>query len=233
MKYKEGFKEKVVSIFRTLKFESDKADDEMMIPINDKEGNLVGNLRVVSASILEPQNEKFIKLLADWRDANNQWFPAQFKVTLEGTKKWTKAQLIDREDRILFWIQTLDGDRFGHIGLSSFNFSKGSCEIDNIMRGKRHVIANGIILAFDAIRDWAFDTLGISGLYATLFDDNRASKILNIRCGLRELYKVPLRKVIESNEARWEEMEERDSKEAERFNSVLYMKNPRLEDPNE
>ncbi len=223
MEKEEVFKKKVVSIFKKLKFESDDTKGNLMIPIFDENHKHIGNLKTIS--IKDVTDDDLVRFLADWRAANNIWFNAQFKVTFEGTKKWAKEQLIDREDRILFWIQTISGERIGHIGLSSFNFKENSCEMDNLIRGKETPISNIVLLAYNALKIWAFTVLKVSGIYARLFADNNAAKFINLSGGLKEIYKIPAKKVIENGILEWKELPRDTNEKADRFVSVMYLKN--------
>ena len=63
------------------------------------------------------------------------WFPKQFNVTIEGTKRWLEKGVIDTEDRLLFLI-TSNGVTIGHIGLYRFDYRAHSCELDNVLREK-------------------------------------------------------------------------------------------------
>ena len=50
------------------------------------------------------KRETIIKL-ALWRDCNQKFFPSQFRVTIAGTKKWTKSEMMQKSDRILFFLK--------------------------------------------------------------------------------------------------------------------------------
>src|SRR5258708_1225398 len=70
-------------------------------------------------------NDETIRLLADWRAANISGFTKIFPVTIEKTRSWSRSQLIERSDRILFCLREPGGPFVGHVGLSSFNFAAG------------------------------------------------------------------------------------------------------------
>lgn len=226
MKDSSGFKDHVLKVFTRLKKETDSDEKNLMIPVLDNSGKRVADLRTVTESVLEPSNAKLVEMLAQWRDENNRWFPAQFKVTIDGTRRWIKDQLIDREDRILFWIQTSDHVRFGHVGLNRFDFEARHCQMDNLLRGVAGILPEGMVLAYATLRDWSFSTLRVNGLYAVLYDDNMTSKLVNWACGFREKEKVPLKKVPDGDTVSWEEMADTDTQKPQRYNCLMYMKNP-------
>src|SRR5258706_8149671 len=91
-------------------------------------------LRLYVISKTQTESDLVIRILAQWRDKANVWFPSQFPVTIEGTKKWAQEQLLNKRDRILFFVEIQGGEDnpFAHVGLYRFDFKKRTCEIDNI-----------------------------------------------------------------------------------------------------
>ena len=72
------------------------------------------------------QNPEIVSLLARWRKKHESWFPAIFRVTVEGTARWLKNQVIETPDRLLFMIR-VDGRYMGHVGLFRFHFDQREC----------------------------------------------------------------------------------------------------------
>src|SRR5947209_8584603 len=62
-----------------------------------------------------------VALLAAWREAAADAFPARFPVTLQGTRSWLVKQLLELPDRVLFWVKDGSGTRVGHVGLYRFD----------------------------------------------------------------------------------------------------------------
>lgn len=208
------FKRQVIRKLDQLKRE-EKLAIPPIIPIYHKK-ILLGYLRSVTKSTLDDTAE--IKRLAVWRKKHEWWFPAQFKVTVPGTKKWLKERLLETKDRFLFMIETPSGVPLGHIGLFRFDFSQRACEIDNVVRGENHI--PGIMThSIPALIHWARKYLKINKFFLEVFFDNKRAIQLYERCGFKPIKKIPLTKKIVSGRAEWVEV--KDTEKAERFN--LYM----------
>lgn len=197
------FKERVVTIFKSMKFEFHKRPDELAIPIY-QQGNIIARLRPVHVNFT-PQE---VKLLAEWRNQNREAFLTWVTSTEESTRKWLLEQILLREDRILFFAETLDGVHFGQIGLTNFDFSLKSTELDNWIRGKGGLIKGGMMLAIRSLMDWVFSFLNANSIYARVLSDNEKVINLHMQNGLRVVKRVPLQRVDEGNIIRWIEMEE-------------------------
>lgn len=168
----------------------------------------VAYLRPLTIDLLNNPSE--IELLANWRKTHEQWFPAQFKVTIEGTKKWFLDQVINTEDRILFMLETLKGLPIGHMGLFRFSSSDSSIEVDNVLRGKS-LLPGVMTSSLITLTGWAFKTLGIKILYLRVFHDNIKAVKLYKRCGFKEHKKIPLKKITTPLIVKWEEGEDSDN----------------------
>ena len=75
-----------------------------------------------------------IKLLKDWREANQFAYPTRFPVTLDGTKWWLEKDVLANDNRILFWVTNSNFDKLGHIGVVKV-LNETELEIDNVLRG--------------------------------------------------------------------------------------------------
>lgn len=64
------------------------------------------------------QDDFLISLLTKWREENAFAYPTKFKVTVDGTKKWLKEQVLDNPSRILFLVVDKQGKWIGHVGLA-------------------------------------------------------------------------------------------------------------------
>jgi RimJ/RimL family protein N-acetyltransferase len=127
---------------------------------------------------------ELMRLLSAWRQKHEEWFPAIFKVTDEGTARWYRSQLIDSPDRLLFLIGSREKP-LGHVGLFRFDFSDGSCEIDNIVRGEPDL--PGVMgPAIEAMMAWGERELGIKAFKLQTFGDNVRSLNLYRRLGFHE-----------------------------------------------
>jgi len=191
---------------RRLKRDYHKSPHRLRIPIKDKK-QIVGFLRPISQD-LGDERDKYIDLLARWREENWRAYPTVFKVTKHGTEKWVQDQLIDREDRILFMVIDLENQVIGHVGLSNFDFSKRSAEIDNVVRGLPDRSPGIMTLALNALVEWSHSALGLRGLNLRVFLDNRRAIKLYERCGFKGVRTIPLHKVITDDLTSYEEIPE-------------------------
>ena len=214
------FRRKILSLFKKIK-SSGRASQ--LIPIYEK-NRVVAQLRLITSDFT---NEE-VKLLAEWREASAEWFPSQFKVTKKGTRKWLKEKVINAKDRILFWVQDLEGLFIGHMGLYRFDFKNRSCEIDNVVRGRQNVISGIMTLGLKALLNWTFSTLGIRAIYLRVFSDNEKAIALYQRCGFKEVRKIPLKRVIKGDTIRWVEISNKSKEKIERYFSQMYLRNPKI-----
>ena len=81
------------------------------------------------------EDQEIIRLCAKWRKQHEDWFPARFTVTVDGTARWLKNGVVETPDRLLFMISVNEA-YLGHVGLFRFEFDDEDCEIDNIVRGE-------------------------------------------------------------------------------------------------
>lgn len=83
--------------------------------------------------LTKKEPDSILRLLYDWRRKYPEVFLDANEITVEGTKKWFKKQVIEAKDRILFLIES---DRpIGHMGLFRYDAENRSIEIDNVIRG--------------------------------------------------------------------------------------------------
>lgn len=212
------FKKYTIALFNKLKKEL-QLNVSPVIPIYYNK-NLVGYLRAVTKSTLSDKKE--IKMLALWRQKSEDWFPAQFKVTFEGTKKWVEEQLLNKEDRFLFMIETPTGLPIGHAGLYRFNFDEKTCEVDNVIRGEKYI--PGIMThALNVLIKWTKDTLGVKKILLEVFSDNQKAINLYERIGFQEFKRVPLKRVVEKDRISWVE-EEKYTGKVKRYNVYMILR---------
>ncbi len=219
MRPKYEFDEKIEDIFGSIKEETYRGG-YFSVPVYKEK---------VQIAVLDPitkrhlgdtkENRELIRFLSECRELASAWYPSIFKVTEEGTKKWLKYQVIDVEDRILFIAETIDGVPFGHMG-----FYRG--EADNFIRGRMDVLSGGMTYALNAMLKWAFCDLDLKDLYLRVFSDNYRAIAFYKRCSFKEIDKIPLRKIENRGIIKWEEIPEGSIERAERFFSVMHLKNP-------
>ncbi len=214
----EKFHQQVVGYLNEIKRYYAQNPEYYRILVKNAGNNVVAYIRSISDETAADKN--LIKLLVRWREENWQAYPTVFKVTLEGTKKWLQSQLLEREDRILFLIITLSGEPVGHLGLSNFNFVQREAEIDNVVRGVKTALPGIMTFALAAMDEWAFKKLGLKRLFLRVFLDNERAIRLYEHCGFKGVKKIPLHKVIEGENFKYEEIPEGENLSVDR---VFYL----------
>ena len=156
-------------------------------------------LTLLTTSHLEDQ--QIIQLCAKWRKQHEDWFPARFTVTVEGTAGWLKNGVVETPDRLLFMI-SVNGAYLGHVGLFRFEFDDRTCEIDNIVRGESGY--PGLIgYAIAYMMRWCSNRLGLKWYTLQTFSNNERSLSLYLRLGFREVKRVPLLKSEAEGRVEW------------------------------
>ncbi len=194
-------KKGIISIIFQLKHAS--YSKRLILPVRNRSDEIVANLELIVASQVE--DKEIVSLCATWRKRFEWWFPKQFNVTIEGTKRWLEKGVIDTEDRLLFLI-TSNGVTIGHIGLYRFDYRAHSCELDNVLRGKDGPI--GVMTyVTQALMGWARKEFRLKKMTLRVFEDNNKAVSLYERVGFQRISRIPLRKIIDNDEVMWEEDE--------------------------
>lgn len=177
-------KEKILGDFKTLK---NKRFGEVQIPCLFNE--LGYQLLLLTADCAE--EAQLMELLGAWRKKHEIWFQAQFPVSLARTTAWFKNKVIGAPDRLLFIIKI--GDIYvGHVGLFRFDFARGTCEIDNIVRGADDVAPGIIGDAVVKMMAWGRENFGIGNYTLQTTSDNARALRLYDKLGFVETKRIPL-----------------------------------------
>lgn len=196
-----SYKNNVLGTIQLLKYPK-ISSHPLIVPIHNEARMTISFLEMFTCQHLA--DAQIIRLLATWRAKNARWFPAQFRVTLVGTRRWAKHQLLEAPDRVLFMIRLPAGICVGHVGLYRFDYARKMCEIDNIVRGRKSV-PGLMYLAVRTMMHWAQDTLGITGFSLRVFSDNDKAIRLYTRLGFQIVRTIPLCRMIDNGVTRWEE----------------------------
>ena len=209
-----AYRDQLNRIIESLKCVSDENVSEYSLPIVTN-GRPVGRLRPITQSSLEKESD--IELLAKWRQSAQYWFPSQFNITHEGTKRWLEKQVLELKDRILFFVEKEADIPIGHLGLFRIDYKNKSCEIDNVVRGVSGSFLGGMLHACISLLQWTFETLGIENVYLRVASNNKRALKLYTQLGFKEILRVPLRKVQEEKIIKWLEVVGNPYFEAERY----------------
>lgn len=129
------------------------------------------------------QRPELIPLLTRWRKENQHGFAKVFDVTEESTARWCRTQLIERPDRLLYLVQDAQARFVAHVGVSSFDFEAGTCEVDNIVRGEPEAPKGIMASALVILMDWIYTTLAPRQIQLRTFNDNSRALALYHRLG--------------------------------------------------
>lgn len=148
-----------------------KEDLLKCIPFYDNEDHLCGFLRPITQDyrITLPDCGK---LLSAWRNENPSMSAEEFRATEAGTEKWLDKLVLDREDRILFLILGLKGEKIGHMGYSSFQYAQKSCEIDAVLRGDKTAFPGIMTFSLRSLIEWGLRDLKLENITLRVFSDN-------------------------------------------------------------
>lgn len=183
-----------------------------------------GTFEPITADILH--DEDSMRMFMEWRIANDHAFPRQTRITLETTHRWFKDALIGRPDRILFWVNSPNGERIGTIGLGNFNFEDSSFYVESAMRGSSR-FSGAVTAVFRSIMNVAFYKLGMSVAWGNLFADNQGAIRMNLNAGMKFVGVIPLKRVILEDGIEWQKIPEQAGI-AERYFLVSYCCRPTL-----
>ncbi len=164
-----------------------------------------------------------IAILSKWRLDNIHGFPSIFNITDKGTRKWAQTELINREDRILFFVTDEKGEPLGHVGLSSFDYANETCEIDNIVRGEKDGPKGIMQQAVNVMLDWSYETLKPKKIHLRTFNDNPRALALYYRLKFKPVELIPLTRTEAPGVIEWKKSNENDI--IDRFYIVMCHKN--------
>ena len=205
-------KEKIISHLKDIKSGKLKLDIDFFNEGGQKIGKL---LPIVDSKIKD--NSEIVKLMTGWRRDYKDKFFTQFEGTEERTKNWLENQIMKRDNRIFFMIETSDKKLMGHIGVIFFEEGDLICELDNFVKDKDCKIPGIMTYATKALINFLFNSLRIERLKLRVFSDNLEAQALYARCGFSKSEKVALKKEIEGNSIRYREMKENDTGIPDKF----------------
>jgi len=159
------------------------------------------------------ENDKKIILLKEWRENNLDAFPISPKITQDGTFRWLKNLVLDREDRLMFFVKDIFGETIGHVGISSFDYQNKTCEVDNIVRGKISRQKNAMNYAMQALLCWIDEKISPEFIYLRVFNDNTKAINFYDKLGFQLDALHRIKKVENINKLKYPSSE----KEVERF----------------
>ncbi|MDF2659553.1 MAG: perosamine synthetase domain protein [Paenibacillus sp.] len=179
-------------------------------------GKTCGRLRPITPDTLHSEEE--IRLLTEWRSASGEWFTTQFPVTEHGTRQWLEQQVLQADDRILFFVDDEDWNPIAQVGFLHYDEVKKQCEFDNLLRGRKGRFGNIMIYALLALGEWSIRVLDLQTGYLNVLADNARAIAIYKKLGFQEEKRTPLVKQVEGDVTRWVAAEDDDAGgEAQRY----------------
>ncbi len=212
------YRERVLSTIRNLKIASPRAGN--WFAIFDRDECMTNLDPVTWADVDTPDS---IQLLADWRQASQNSFPAIFPVSLDGTRRWLIEQVLETPDRLLFWVKSPEGKKIGHAGIFRIDFEEQNLELDNVVRGVSRVMRGAMYSSVQAILSWVFTTLEMHDVFLRVFSDNPRAIQLYEHCGFRETMRMPLCRVQQGDVVRWAEVDGDYRKSVDRYFVTMHL----------
>lgn len=131
-----------------------------------------------------------VQLLTEWRNRHVKSFLTEFVSTPERTASWLTGAVHANAGKMLFMVETLDGERVGHVGLGFIDWQRGYGEADAIVSGGKS--PPGLMkVSLLALMRWARDALGLHTLAVRVRSDNSAVEFYR-KVGFREYQRVPI-----------------------------------------
>jgi|GEM_PF-437399 len=172
-----------------------------IIPVLYKDKK-VAQLRLITSKVLENRQE--IRLLSTWRKKYEHYFPTQFYVTDKKTRVWLEEMVLNKKDRLLFFVEDEKGESIlGHMGLYRGSLSPLAFEIDNVARGDNMVHDGVMTYALLTLMQWALNKYHLEDLTLQTFADNTRAIALYKRCGFNTTKKIPVKKVKKGTIFQW------------------------------
>ncbi len=212
-------KEEIISYLKDIK----NGKVKLSLDILNRAGEKVGTLKpVLHSQIIN--NSEIVKLITNWRDYYKENFFTQFKVTEEKTKDWLKNQVLEKDNRIFFLIENIDGKLVGHEGIILLEEKNLTAELDNVIKAPECKIPGIMTQATKTLLNWLFNFLEIERAIVRLFSDNRRALALYERCGFYRVKEVGLRKEIEGETIKYIQINEGDINIPDKMMLIMELK---------
>ena len=173
-------------LLRALKDTTRAGQPGLVLPVGDP---VCALLRPI-ASAPGHTDANDVRLLTAWRNHNVERFLTGFVAHDARTTQWLEGPIHANGGKLLFMLDTLDGERLGHLGLGFIDWSRGYGEADAIVSGGTS--PPGLMkLALRTLLAWARSQLGLAELAVRVRSDNPACEFYR-KVGFVEFRRVPL-----------------------------------------
>lgn len=152
-----------------------------------------GYLMPISKYFLN-QNERILDL-TNWRNLNSFAYPTVFTATSKSTLTWLENNLLNNNNKILFFVVDKYEKYIGHIGLNIPEKNNQTIEIDNVSRGNDS--SKGIMTnSSRELINWTFRNCKTKEITLRVLKSNSNAINFYKKLGFSYLSEVPLYKKI-------------------------------------
>jgi RimJ/RimL family protein N-acetyltransferase len=209
-------KEEIISFLKDVKSGNIRFELDIL---SDKKEKL-GKIRPILDSKIS-DNSEIIRFITKWREYYKENFISQFPVSEERTKNWLQNQVINKDNRILFIIQTPDGKLAGHIGVIFFEVDEDTCEIDNVVKAADCNIPGLMYHALKTLNSFLFNSLKMKKIFLRVFSDNIKAKNLYLACGFSKTKEIKLKRVVQGDTIKYIEIPEEINEPYDRILDIM------------
>jgi RimJ/RimL family protein N-acetyltransferase len=144
-----------------------------------------------------------IASLTEWRNRHVKAFLTEFEATDTRTRRWLIDGVGTDDGRILFMVDTPEGQTVGYMGLAFIDWRARSGEADAVVKGV-DTPPGTMALSLRTLLDWGREGLNLERLKVRVRSDNPALAFYQ-KLGFDEDHRVPLREQSEPEMRRWVE----------------------------
>ena len=173
-------------LFAALKATSRANQASLVLPVGHPVSAVIRPVPTVQGW-LDPVD---VELLTLWRNQHVKSFLSEFVANDERTAKWLTDAVHANLSKMLFMVESLHGERFGHIGLGFIDWNEGYCEADAIVSGgnsPKGLMKESLLI----LMRWARDVLGLKKQVVRVRSDNSAVEFYR-KVGFEEYQRIPL-----------------------------------------
>lgn len=158
-----------------------------------------------------------VALLTQWRNQHVKSFLTEFVANDAQTAQWLSQSVHQNGGKLLFMVDTPQGERVGHVGLGFIDWDKAYGEADAIVSGGKS--PPGLMKeALLTLMRWSRDVLGLRTLAVRVRSDNSALEFYR-KVGFQEFKRVPLVASVVAGGVNWTE----DPQAVDAVASLVYM----------
>lgn len=178
----------------------DAGESGLVIPVGTSVHAILRPIPTLSTAVVEED----VRVLTEWRNRHVNSFLSIFNATPERTRAWLAGPVHQNDGKMLFMVESLDGQRLGQIGLGFIDWSRGYGEADAIISGGAS--PRGLMReSLQTLMSWARRSLGLRDLWVRVRSDNPAVEFYR-KTGFFERKRVPIsERVISQEERVWSE----------------------------